>query len=261
MCQLEYNKCAKFCQINFFEKVKIYIFLILILFIIAKRTQKRRVLTAEATGDEERLLTSQVKYRRLNEEYERFSKGVGFRTQTERMYVEGFSYKQGAKAAKAAEKYYQSWSKSINLNKSIETLAKYYDVKYNDPPRYELLKGYAKAVDKGDISPLVGFDVYEKTSDEISRKIVGCSTSTGVRMENYAPHFVDRVVGQTSTPHKGMRCGVSVEDALDALQNPIEVGEMRTHKDGDIRQTFYGKDAAVAISVRDKRLIQTNPQG
>ena len=134
-------------------------------------------------------------------------------------------------------------------------------MKYNDSPRYELLKGYAKAVDKGDISPLVGFDVYEKTSDEISRKIVGCSTSTGVLIENYTPHFVDRVIGQTSTPHKGMRCGVSVEDALDALQNPIEVGEMRTHKDGDIRQTFYGKDAAVAISVRDKRLIQTNPQG
>lgn len=227
----------------------------------AMRTQKRRVLTAEATGDEERLLTSQVKYRRLNEEYERFSKSVGLRTQTERMYVEGFSYKQGAKATKAAEKYYQSWSKSINLNKSIETLAKYYDVKYNDSPRYELLKGYAKAVDKGDISPLVGFDVYEKTSDEISRKIVGCSTSTGVQIESFAPHFVDRVIGQTSTPHKGMRCGVSVEHALDALQNPIEVGELRTHKDGDIRQTFYGKDAAVAISVRDKRLIQTNPQG
>lgn len=103
MCQLEYNKCTEFCQIKFFEKVKIYIFLILILFIIAKRTQKRRVLTAEATGDEERLLTSQVKYRRLNEEYERFSKGVGLRTQTERMYVEGFTPKHGKAATKAAK--------------------------------------------------------------------------------------------------------------------------------------------------------------
>lgn len=71
----------------------------------AIRTQKRRVLTAEATGDKERLLTSQIKYRRLNEEYERFSKGVGLRTQTERLYVEGFSHKQGAKATKATEKY------------------------------------------------------------------------------------------------------------------------------------------------------------
>lgn len=150
--------------------------------------------------------------------------------------------------------------KRLPMTNTIETLAKYYDVKYNDPPRYELLKGYAKAVDKGDISPLVGFDVYEETSDEISRKIVGCSTSTGAQIESFAPHFVDRVIGQTSIPHKGMRCGVSVEDALDALQNPVRIGELRTHKDGDIRQTFYGKDAAVAISVRDKRLIQTNPR-
>ena len=71
----------------------------------AIRTQKRRVLTAEATGDEERLLTSQVKYRRLNEEYERFSKGVGLRTQTERMYVEGFTPKHGKAAARSYKDY------------------------------------------------------------------------------------------------------------------------------------------------------------
>ena len=87
----------------------------------AIRTQKRRVLTAEATGDEERLLTSQVKYRRLNEEYERFSKGVGLRTQTERMYVEGFSYKQGAKATKAA----------VRVEKLANSLYNFGDTKAN----------------------------------------------------------------------------------------------------------------------------------
>ena len=29
--------------------------------------------------------------------------------------------------------------------------------------------------------------------------------------------------------------------------------------DGDIRQSFFGKNAIVTISVRDRRLIQTNP--
>lgn len=227
----------------------------------AIRTQKCRVLTAEATGDKERLLTSQIKYRRLNEEYERFSKGVKLRTQTERLYVEGFGHKQGAKATKAAEKYYQEWSKSINSNNSIETLAKYYDVKYNDSPRYALLRGYVKAIDKGDISPLVGFDVYEETSASITKKIVGSVTSTGVQIESFATHFVDRIIGQTSTSHAGMRCGVTVEDALNALQDPVKLGKLRTLDDGDMRQTFYGNKATVTISVRDKRLIQTNPRG
>lgn len=79
------------------------------------------MLTAEATGDEERLLTSQVKYRRLNEEYERFSKDVGLRTQTERMYVEGFSYKQGAKATKAA----------VRVEKLANSLYNFGDTKAN----------------------------------------------------------------------------------------------------------------------------------
>ena len=57
-----------------------------------------------------------------------------------------------------------------------------------------------------------------------------------------------------------MRCGVSIDDALDALQNPVRVGEVRLLDDGDVRQTFYGKSSSVAFSIRDKKLIQTNPR-
>ena len=77
------------------------------------------MLTAEATGDEERLLTSQVKYRRLNEEYERFSKGVGLRTQTERMYVEGFTPKHGKAAARSYKDYIAKSKESGIINKRI----------------------------------------------------------------------------------------------------------------------------------------------
>lgn len=114
-------------------------------------------------------------------------------------------------------------------------------------------------MEKGDISPLVGFDLYEEVSAEIRERLVGATTSTGITIESFTTHFVDRVIGQTSTPHKGMRCGVSIEDALDALLNPIKLDDIRLMDDGDIRQTLYGSKAAVTISVRDKRLIQTNP--
>jgi hypothetical protein len=56
-----------------------------------------------------------------------------------------------------------------------------------------------------------------------------------------------------------MRTGVPVADAKDALVNPFRIGKAHTMVDGDIRQTFYGKNATVAISVRDKRIIQANP--
>lgn len=225
----------------------------------AIRQQKNRILTDEGSGDTDKLQTDQIRLRRLNEEYRRFSKAVGMPTQRERAQVAGFGPKQARSATVGAEQYYQKWSKEIGVNESIQTLAKYYDVKYTDSPRYELLQGYARAVDKGDISPLVGFEQYENTSREIQDRLVGATTSTGITIESFATHFVDRVIGQTSTPHTGMRCGVPVDDALDALTNPVRVGEVRKMEDGDIRQTLYGRKSSITMSIRDKRLIQTNP--
>jgi hypothetical protein len=224
------------------------------------RKQKNRILVDEATGDAEKLRTDQIRLRRLNEEYKRFSSAAGLRTEPERAVVAGFGPGQAKRATAGAEQHYQKWSKEIGANESIESLAKYYDVKYTDSPRYALLQGYARAVEKHDISPLVGFKQYEQTSADIQSRIVGTTTFTGVQIESFATHFIDRVIGQTSTPHPGMRRGVSIEDVLDALLHPDKIGEIRHLDDGDIRQTVYGENAVVALSIRDKRLIQTNPR-
>ena len=133
-------------------------------------------------------------------------------------------------------------------------------MKYNDTPRYELLQGYVKAVKKGDISVLTSFHVYEQIAEQINSTIIGKTAANGVTIESYATHFVDRIIGQTSTSHKGMRLGVSVEDALAALLNPESYGEIHQLADGDVRQTFYGFNAVVTMSIRDKRLIQANPK-
>jgi hypothetical protein len=60
----------------------------------AIRTQKRRVLVDEATGDKEKLLTDQIKLQRYKQEYARFSKAAGLRTESERLHVAGFGRKQ-----------------------------------------------------------------------------------------------------------------------------------------------------------------------
>lgn len=224
------------------------------------RRQKDIANLAKLSGDDKLRREAQAKIVTLKAQYKAVSEASGLKQRAERMVVEGFGRKEAAEAEKGAEQHYQKWSKEIGVNSSIESLAKYYDVKYNDSPRYELLKGYAKAVKKGNISPLVGFDRYEEVGAEIQKRIVGTTTSTGITIGSFTNHFIDRIIGQTSTPHPGMRCGVSIEDALDALESPIRLGGIRILDDGDIRQTFYGKKASVALSIRDKRVIQTNPR-
>lgn len=60
------------------------------------REQKRKILIDEATGDKEKLQTDQIRLVRLSDEYKRFSKVAGLRTQQERALVAGFGRKQAA---------------------------------------------------------------------------------------------------------------------------------------------------------------------
>lgn len=223
------------------------------------RAQKRKILVDESTGDREQLETDQIRLQLMNQEYKRFNAATGLRSQRERAQAAGFGQKQAQAAVRGSERAYQDWAKSMGVNNSIETLAKYYDVKYTDSPRYALLQGYVRAVERQDISPLVGFAEYERVNRELLERVVGVTAGNGVTIESFTTHFIDRVIGQTSTPHKGMRTGVSIDDVLDALQNPIVYGRIRNFDDGDIRQTLTGGRADVTISIRDKRIIQTNP--
>lgn len=68
------------------------------------RAQKRRILVDEATGDKDKLTTDQIRLVRLNDEYKRFSKAAGLRTEQERARVVGFGPKQAASANAAFEK-------------------------------------------------------------------------------------------------------------------------------------------------------------
>ena len=67
--------------------------------------QKRYILIDEATGDKDKLLTGQIKYQRRDQEYKRFSRAAGLRTQQERMEVAGFGPRQAGIAEKEIEKY------------------------------------------------------------------------------------------------------------------------------------------------------------
>ncbi len=177
----------------------------------------------------------------------------------------GFNKSVSQKAVHNAQKHYDVWRKSIGADDTPKTLAKYYDMKYNNKKQYELLQGYSKAVKKADISPLVGFDLYKKVTADIEKTLIGIETSGGVEIKTYTTHFIDRVIGQVADPHEGKRQGTKIEEVLDALKNgkksePYTIKMMRNGQIvNDLRQDYKGTSAKVVISISDCRIIQANP--
>lgn len=236
------------------------------------RAQRQKVaLLKEAGADKEEITLARCKYQAQLDEYARFCKKMGLKEQRERIYYDMRGYiatnskEQNARYspemirnADRDSKEYQKY-KDILKGSSVN-LAQFRQIKYNNLQRYELLKGYKKAVDKGDISVLIGFDAYEKTASDVEKQIIGITTSEGTKISSYTTHFIDRVIGETSTTHERMRLGTPVVDAKDALLNPINVSEVKYMKNGDVRQKYYGERASVVISIRDNRLIQATPE-
>lgn len=79
------------------------------------------------------------KLKRQESELNSFCKKTGLLPDGSRPQVYGFGKSTSQKSTGVAKKYYRTWSKEHNIN-NIETLAEYYNVKYNDIKRYKLLK-------------------------------------------------------------------------------------------------------------------------
>lgn len=74
------------------------------------RSRKRRILIDESTGDKKNLQKDQIRYQLLEQEYKRFSKAAGLRTQHERMEMSGF----GSKQANAADNTFKAIENQAN---------------------------------------------------------------------------------------------------------------------------------------------------
>ena len=120
-----------------------------------------------------------------------------------------------------------------------------------------MLKGHNHAVEIGEIHVLIGFTVYKSVSQEVEDKVIGLKTFDGIPIESYTIHFIDRVIGQTSTRHKGMRMGVKVSDVCGALKNGT-VEKDYVIRD-DYRRQYIGESCSVAVSIIEQKIIQVNP--
>ncbi len=239
----------------------------------AMRAQRQKVQLLKAGGaDSDDVMLARCKYQGQLDEYARFSNKMGLKQERERIYLDvrgrvatntkkqnaQYSTEMIKNADKDSKEYKRKYENLLKYDGI--SLATFRQLKYNEPERYELLKGYAKAVEKDDIHILTGFKFYEKTANDIQKSLVGVTTSDGVVISSFTTHFIDRVIGQTSTTHPGMRLGTPVQDVKDALENPIRVGDKIVMSGGDERQKYFGKRASVVISITDKKLIQATPQ-
>lgn len=234
------------------------------------REAKRECITYRAAMDsatdettkraiQEDYTSAAVKLKRREGQLSKFISDTGRTRLRDRESTGSWSVPDAAKARGAAQSAHHQWLKSINAtDTSLNTIAKYYEAKYNNTYEYRLLTGYNKAVEKGDIFSEVGFARYKSTADEVKQKIVGITTSDGVQIKGFATHFIDRIIGQTDTPQSGLRQGVPADNALEALIHPSQI--ISETVKGDERRLYIGDKANVVISVTDEKLIQTNPK-
>lgn len=71
------------------------------------------------------------------------------------------------------------------------------------------------------------FDLYEIKAKEIKDELVGLKISNDINYEitDFSTHFIDKVLGQTSTSHEGMRLGTTIEQLKDNIANPRKLTE------------------------------------
>ena len=229
------------------------------------RQQKDIANLAKRSGDNVLKREAQAKTVDLRAQYNVVAEAAGLKPRPERAIVESYTKEQTKEGERDAAQNYQNWSKEIGANASIETLANYYNVKYNDPPRYELLKQYVGDVKSGWLSPLAGFDLYEELYNRIQTEIVGKKTPNGIKITGQSKHFMQRVIGTMADPDKLKkelqiirRSGVEYEDIFNTLFRPLRIGPIITRKDGKRSMQFFGERCAVSINPDTGQLVQTN---
>ena len=157
--------------------------------------------------------------------------------------------------------------RNIIGKRDTPSLAKYQEMKYNKTEEYRMLNGYARGINKGDISALVGFDNYKDNAEKL-RSLVGQKTSDGLEIKGFSTHMVDRLIGQMSysemglrskEERKGIRFGVTKDMVQDALKNGEITNRQYDDNGNEISRVYKTSVCKVAFNPTTGNMIQTNP--
>ena len=229
------------------------------------RRWKKRYLAEDAAGLD--TTDSAVRLKAARQSLSDFTKATGGRVDSARVSVPKFGRSEAGRASAKSQAHHTDWLKSINAQStSLNTVAKYYDARYNNTEEYRLLMQYANSVKSGWLSPLAGFDLYKSTHERIQTELVGKTTADGTVITGHTAHFMERMFGTLVDPDKLKydlkiirRSGVGYEAMRDTVLNPERINPAKTDSRGKRSVRLIGK-AIVTINPDTGQLIQLNPR-
>ena len=229
------------------------------------RHWKKRYLAEDAAGLD--TTDSAVRLKAARQSLSDFTKATGGRVDSARVSVPKFGRSEAGRASAKSQAHHTDWLKSINAQStSLNTVAKYYDARYNNTEEYRLLMQYANSVKSGWLSPLAGFDLYKSTHERIQTELVGKTTADGTVITGHTAHFIERMFGTLVDPDKLKydlkiirRSGVGYEAMRDTVLNPERINPVKTDSRGKRSVRLIGK-AIVTINPDTGQLIQLNPR-
>lgn len=229
------------------------------------RRWKKRYLAEDAAGLD--TTDAAVRLRAARQSLAEFTQATGGRVDSARTSVPKFGRSEGSRASAKSQAHHTDWLKSINAQStSLNTVAKYYDARYNNTEEYRLLMQYANSVKSGWLSPLAGFDLYKSTHERIQTELVGKTTADGTVITGHTAHFMERMFGTLVDPDKLKydlkiirRSGVGYEAMRDTVLNPERINPVKTDSRGKRSVRLIGK-AIVTINPDTGQLIQLNPR-
>ena len=229
------------------------------------RRWKKRYLAEDAAGLD--TTDSAVRLKAARQSLAEFAQATGGRVDSARTSVPKFGRSEASKASAKSQAHHTDWLKSINAQStSLNTVAKYYDARYNNTEEYRLLMQYVNSVKSGWLSPLAGFDLYKSTHERIQTELVGKTTADGTVITGHTVHFMERMFGTLVDPDKLKydlkiirRSGVGYEAMRDTVLNPERINPVKTDSRGKRSVRLIGK-AIVTINPDTGQLIQLNPR-
>lgn len=164
---------------------------------------------------------------------------------------------------------YEAYKDAIGKSNMPLTFRSFQQMKYQEPQRWDLLKGYKSEVTSGNISPLVGFKNFEKEHNSLIERFVGTKTSDGVEIKGIKPHFTARKIGthewMADDASKEIRNrlrykAVKSEQIEDALSSGVYRDTLRKEKTGKmmLSRQYQGQECVVTVNPETGMLIQTN---
>ena len=199
----------------------------------AVRAQKDIAIAAKASGDDVARREAQSKIKALQDHYEKVSRAAGLDMQRDRMRVAGF--------------------RAVKTVDQLKGTPKYAILK-TQQNREWLKRGYDRAVERGELSALTGFDHYMKVAENVERTLVGLKTSDGVEIKGYVTHFLDRTIGS----YEQQREGVNIKDSLNALTNPKDI--KNTKRAAGVGRQYITDVCKVVLNPETCMLIQVSPK-